>query len=485
MAGIEVQTTAGLVRGEARDQARRWRGIPYAQARRFAAPEPCEPWQGVRDTTEFGRQCPQQMGKTIKEAFVTGPDRGEDCLFLNIWVPDGGAPGPKPVFFWIHGGAFTAGSSNPYDGEALATLGDVIVVTINYRTGIFGFVNLGDVLGLPDIPSNLGLRDQIAALQWVKANIAAFGGDPWRVTIAGESAGSMSVSLLMLSGQAQGLFHGAVLQSGAVSMIHSRESSERIARRYAELLDLNQGAREQLMTLSATELLTAQARVDQEERGGIPAAPWYDGDLLPASLEEAHRVATPGMPVLAGTTRDEVRLFELVPGEMLPTRWAQLEALIHEQLPPDHARRVLATYAYTKKGRRRLATDLCFAMPTRNFAHRHSMHSPTWFYRFDYSHPLAGAAHGLDLTFTWPFSGWFMALVRGGPMTGKRAALADRMRRHLASFTHHGTPGDDWPAYRPDQRNVRIYDLEDRLEIDPNAESFAAWAGRDVAPRSR
>jgi para-nitrobenzyl esterase len=347
---------------------------------------------------------------------------------------------------------------------------------------VLGFVNFGEALGLPDIPSNLGLRDQIAALEWVRDNIAAFGGDPARVTIGGQSAGSMSVSLLMLCERAWPLFHGAIMQSGAVSLIHSREMSRKVARRYAELLDLNQGDRETLRAMDIRTLFAAQGKVDAESPNTIAAAPWFDGDLLPGSLEEALAHPTPAIPLLAGSTREEIRLFELMPGDILPTKWPDLEALLSGQLGDAHAARVLAAYPRTKAGRRALASDLSFAMPTRNFAERHARQSPTWFYRFDYGHPIAGATHGLDLTLTWPMAGLRAALARGGAMRGKRAALGERMVSHYAHFVRHGTPAAGWPAYRPEERPVMIFDLDDRVEANPDAERFAAWAGRDAGP---
>jgi para-nitrobenzyl esterase len=316
----------------------------------------------------------------------------------------------------------------------------------------------------------------------VRDNIAEFGGDPGQVTICGQSAGSMSVSLLMLSPRARGLFHGAVAQSGAVSLIHDRDRSIEDAGRIAKLLGLDQGGLERLRTMDIADLVSAQATVGKEIRNGIPAAPWYDGDLLPASLEEAHAHDAAPVPLLAGATRDEIRLFELMPGNILPSRWEDLESLVFGQLPEAQARGVLAAYPRTRNGRTALATDLTFFMPTRNFAERHAREQPTWFYRFDYAHPIAGATHGLDLTLFWPFRGFKMTLVRGGPDSGRRAALGQRMRGHVAHFVRHGTPGDDWPAYEPGKRTVRIYDLADRLADNPEAERFLAWAGRDVTP---
>lgn len=482
MRGTIVDTVSGKVQGGRLPGLRRWLGIPYARADRFAAPRPVEPWQGVREATRFGRQCPQHMGGKIRSEILEGPEFGEDCLFLNIWSPDGGAPGPKPVMVWIHGGAFMAGSTNPYDASVLARDGDIVVVSINYRVGVLGFVNFGDALGLPAIPSNLGLRDQIAALEWVRDNIAEFGGDPGKVTICGQSAGSMSVSLLMLAPKAQGLFHAAVMQSGAVSLIHSRERSAQDARRLAELLCLDQGGFERLRSMDLAKLVGAQSQLGKELKNAIPAGPWYDGDLLPASLEAASAQQMAPVPLLAGATRDEIVLFTLMPGDILPSRWEDLESLIYTQLPGEHARRVLAAYPRTRKGRIALASDLTFAMPTRNFAERHSRCQPTWFYRFDYAHPIAGATHGLDLTLFWPFSGIKMALVRGGPDSGRRRALGDRMRAHVAHFVRHHTPAADWPAYKPGKGAVRIYNLADRIEDNPEAERFVAWAGRDVSP---
>jgi para-nitrobenzyl esterase len=482
MSELIVETRSGKVEGHRQPGLRRWLGVPFAKAPRFAAPQPAETWQGVRDAGSWGKQAPQQFGRKVTRQTLDSAEYGENCLHLNIWTPGGGAPGLKPVLVWIHGGAFMGGSANPYDGSALACEGDICVVTINYRLGVLGFVNFGDALGLPAIPSNIGLRDQIAALEWVRDNVAGFGGDPDKVTICGESAGSMSVSLLMMAPAARGLFHGAIAQSGAVNLIHDRERSIADAWRFAELLGLDQGGLDALKSTDLLRLFKVQAQIGEELTNAIPAAPWYDGDLLPATIEEARAHDVAPVPLLAGTTRDENRLFEILPGDILPTKRAALERLLRTQLPPDHAERILALYPETRKGQTALGSDLTFKMPTRHFAERHSRRHPAWFYRFDYGHPLAGAVHGLDLTVFWPFDGLKMALVRGGPNSGRRRALAQRMRAHVARFVRHGEPGKDWPRYDPEYRIVRHYDLEDSLSANPDAERFAAWAGLDVEP---
>ncbi|MDG2515558.1 carboxylesterase family protein [Sphingobium yanoikuyae] len=354
--------------------------------------------------------------------------------------------------------------------------GDIIVVTINYRLGVLGFVNFGAVV--PGIPSNLGLRDQIAALAWVRDNIAAFGGDPARVTVGGQSAGSMSVSLLLHAPAARGLFAGAIMQSGAVSLIHGRDRSEQVARDYMAALGNPDLAA--LRGMDLIRLFEAQGAAGGANPGTIPAAPWFDGDLLPASLADAVAEPAARVPLLAGATHEEIRLFELMPGDILPTDWPALEALLHAQLPADHAARILATYPRDKAGRRALATDLTFLMPTRHFADRQSGQAPTWFYRFDYRHPIAGAAHGLDLTLTWPMRGLRAAFARGGPMRGRRAALGRRMTDHIAHFVRHGAPEPDWPAYHVDRPAVKIFDLADRVAVDPDGDRWRAWAGADV-----
>jgi para-nitrobenzyl esterase len=290
----------------------------------------------------------------------------------------------------------------------------------------------------------------------------------------------MAVSLLLQAKQAWPLFHGAIMQSGATSLIHGGEKSRAIARQYAEALGVNQGGLERLRTMDLRTLFEAQAAVGAANPGTIPAAPWFDGDLLPASLADSHAQPSAPVPLLAGAARDEIRLFEIMPGDILPTLWPELEALLTDQLGEAQAARILATYPRTKQGRRALASDLTFLMPTRNFAERHAGHSPTHFYRFDYAHPIAGATHGLDLTLTWPMHGLRAALARGGRMTGKRAALGARMTGHYGHFIRHGVPGPDWPAYAAPQRSVMIFNLEDHVEDDPEAARFAAWAGRDV-----
>ena len=223
-----VETRRGAVRGVGKDGLVLFRGLPYARPPigplRFRPPEPPEAWSGIRDATRFGSSAPQN-GALIGPLMSLGIGRtGEDCLHLNIWTP--AADGRRrPVMVWIHGGAFILGSGSQmlYDGAALARRGDVVVVTINYRLGALGFLRLRDRFGsrLP-ASGNEGLLDQIAALQWVRDEISSFGGDPGNVTIFGESAGAMSCATLLATPRAGGLFHRAILQSGAANYLWPR-----------------------------------------------------------------------------------------------------------------------------------------------------------------------------------------------------------------------------------------------------------------------
>jgi para-nitrobenzyl esterase len=479
---LAIRTRDGVLEGGHSERGRHWLGIPYARAERFGLPLPPAAWSGTRSATAFGPECPQYFGAMASEKKIDGPGVSEDCLVLNIWAPATTDSALKPVMMWIHGGAFMAGTGNTYDGGDLSARGDIVVVTINYRLGVLGFANLGEALETAQIPSNLGVRDQIAALEWIRGNIAAFGGDPQRVTIAGESAGSIAVSMLMHCPTAWPLFQGAILESGAISLLHNRERSLRIGHHYREILNLRSHDLDQLRSLDLKTLLKAQSKVQALERGTVPAAPWFDGDLVPSSLSDARAAATANVPLLAGFNRDEIRTFEWIKGpDILPMTRGANELLIRQQLSQSAADQVLGAYPDTKQGNRALATHLTFGMPTLHFAERHSQRNPTWFYRFDCAHFMIGAAHGLELPFVWNFKGPLGVLARGGLLIGKRRALTRRMQQHWAHFVRHGRPEADWPAFTTQERCVRLFNLDDQMARDPDQPQRQAWNGADVS----
>ena len=413
---------------------------------------------------------------------IVGSGFDEDCHRLNVWVPDRAGEEPLPVFVWFHGGAFLVGGTNLYDGSALAAEGGIIVVTANYRLGALGFTNFGEALGEDGAPGNLGLRDMIAVLKWVQANVAAFGGDPAKVTVGGQSAGSISVSHLLQMQETRGLFRAAVMQSGASNLGHERDFAVANARAFAATLGLGEGDFGKLRAMPVETLLRGQAAYAATLTNAIPAAPWFDGELLPSSLDDARKKPTHCVPLLAGTTTDEIRLFELLLRNVLPKRREDYAAALQYQLGEEKAARILAAYPSSKRGRRDLGSDLTFAMPTRHFAERHAARAPTFYYRFTHRHPLIGAAHGLDLLMFWPFSGKLVALARGGSERGALGELGQRMRADVARFVRDLSPGEDWPAYDAGQQAVKSYGRKDRIDYAPDAQRYEAWAGLDVTP---
>ena len=321
-----VDTRDGKVEGLRQDGLHAFLGIPFAAppvgAKRWHAPEAPTPWSGVRKADGFGRQAWQIMMDApgpLSFAFNAraAGNRDEDCLYLNVWTP-GLDSRKRPVLVWIHGGAFTAGTGGTpmYDGSALARRGDAVVVTINYRLGALGFLNLNEVTG-GRIPAtgNEGLLDQVKALEWVRDNIEAFGGDPRRVTIFGESAGGISVGALLAFGPAKGLFHRAIPQSGASSTAHTNARSAQIAQGLIDRLGFSANdAVDRLMKLQPEELITTAAMHGMAE-GGMIFGPCIDGTLLSdLPIDAVKRGAADGIPVMVGATRDEWRLFTAMPG---------------------------------------------------------------------------------------------------------------------------------------------------------------------------
>lgn len=463
-----------------------FKGVPYALSptgeRRFEAAGAMPDGNEKHDATKFGPACSQIAGR-IRTGTGRADDKySEDCLKLNVFTPAADSA-HRPVMVWIHGGAFKLGSSNLYDGGHFAELGDVVVVSINYRLGIFGFVDIAGLTGA-EVPTNLGLRDIIEALRWVRENIAAFGGDPDKVTIAGESAGSIAISILMHADEAQGLFHGAIIQSGAVNLIHDKEMAAKTVAAYQDVLGAKPTIK-QLRSLSEKELLKLQKDTEHALDGGIPCSPWYDGDLLPGSLHEAHKKPTHPVRLMAGYNREETALFEKLPQFLdVPVARPFLKTQLNRDFEPNEAAQVISAYADDKLGTRLLATDLYFAMSMINMVERREGHAPNWFYRFDYKHWWLGAAHGLELLFLWNFKGLFAGLIRGGFLNGKKRVLADKLRRHWVGFIRDGNPGGDWSAYDADKRQVMLFSLESRVENDPFEKTRHAWNGKDLTPRA-
>ncbi|MDA0566338.1 carboxylesterase family protein [Streptomonospora sp. S1-112] len=490
----EATTAHGRVRGAVEDGIAVFRGIPYAAppqgADRFGAPRPVEPWTGVREAVEYGPTAPHPpyLGG-LADALPERRIPGADYLNLNVWTPGTGERG-LPVLVYIHGGAFTNGSgAEPaYDAAAFARDG-VVAVTFNYRLGAEGFAR---VEGAPD---NRGLLDQIAALEWVRDNIAAFGGDPARVTVFGESAGAMSVVTLMAIPRARALFHRAIAQSGAGHTVQHPEDADRIAAALAERLGVP-ATPDGLAGVPVKALLEEQVRIDIEIRGrgggrgwgprlrrtgALPFAPVVDGELLPQRPVEALRAGEgAGIDLLIGTTSEEYRLF-LVPPGILPAIGADRLAAEARVLGlPEEAAAVYAEEAGGAPGDAycALCTDAVFRIPAyralearaaagggRSHAYEFTWRSP----RFD---GALGACHALEIPFV------FDNLADGRTLAGPEApqALADAMHRAWIDFATTGDPG--WPEWDPAERVFMRFDHYGAGTVrDPGARTRLLWEG--------
>ncbi|MFN0247374.1 MAG: carboxylesterase/lipase family protein [Kofleriaceae bacterium] len=475
-----VETTSGRVRGKERRGIATWRGIPYATAQRFRAPEPVKPWAGERDAIEFGPFAMQALDP--RQAMMSGlTDRiatSEDCHFLNVYSP--GTDGKRPVVVWIHGGAFImgAGSQPLYDGTSFAANHDIVVVTINYRLGLFGLMFLGDVVS-DEHPGNLALLDQVAALRWVRDNIAAFGGDPNSVTIMGESAGAVSVAHLLAMPAAAGLFHRAILQSGAPGLVtRTREEATTFARDIIGGLGL---APRELSAVTADQLIGAQLQATRT-RGLGAFTPYVDGTVIPRDPVDLVRGGSaPGVPVLLGSNRDEWALFDVFLGHALTQLViGQLREHLGPLLPPLFAK---SRDARADRNEQRawvdLIGELAFRIPMIKLAEALLYHSPVWMYRFDWATKTfdgkLGAAHALELPFVWNVIDSPFAQLLLGPEAPTARSLATKMHAMWAAFIRGGNPGAAWPRYDTKRRATMIFDRESGIADDPSGELRALW----------
>lgn len=488
MGELVIPTSGGLVRGEARGDVRVWKGIPYAAPPvgplRFRPPAPAVPWAGERDATRYGRVAAQSRDPRV--AMLSGIpatfESGEDALTVNVFAP--AAPGPHPVLVWIHGGAFVFGSgSTPlYDGARFARQG-LVVVTLNYRLGLPGFLYLGDLAPGRDA-GNYALLDQIAALAWVRDNVAAFGGDPAQVTVMGESAGAMSITHLLTMPAARGLFHRAVLESGGTQLSPpTRDDATRLARRTLAALACTVA---ELDDVPLDRVLRVQDQLAQEL--GLGAfAPYVDGVTVPVAPIEALRAGCAAhLPVLAGSNRDEWTLFHVFLGDATVD---PLKPALRERLGAG-LDRLLALYRAAEPGRSEqrawvdLVGDLVFRVPMLRLAEAQLAHgAPTYVYRFDWRSPALGgqfgAAHAFELPFVWNRLDLPMSILLGDDASSAQP-LATQMHDAFARFVRTGDPNGpglpSWPRYDTATRPTLLFDRETRLASDPSGETRALWA---------
>jgi para-nitrobenzyl esterase len=485
-----VRVTGGLVRGSSREGVNVFLGIPYARAAvgadRYRAAGPVVPWQGERDATAPGPSAAQSAYPPPMDAVLpSSVAPGDDYLNVNIWAPADGVD--LPVMVWVHGGAFVRGANSlpTYDGSRFARDG-VVLVAINYRLGVPGFAVLDGA------PTNLGLRDQVRALEWVRDNVAAFGGNPDDVTLFGESAGGMSVATLMACPAAHGLFHKAVVQSGGASDVCSLEDARRVSAEVASHLGVPATAEafaaldpEAVTAAQSAVALAIQADPDPQRWGATVLSgglgimtlfPVVDGDLVPdVPLTRIAQGAAAGMPLLVGTTREEFRLF------VVPTGLGA--AITREALPSWATRygwppRAVETYAANRPGASpgdvacAILTDAAFRVPSaRLAAAQHGAGGAVRAYEFAWPTPVGGlgACHALELPFV------FDTLGEGAPMAGDAAPqhLADEMHRAWVTFARDGTPG--WRQWTPADQAVMTFDATSELVTGPRSDELALW----------
>ncbi len=467
-----------------------WRSIPYAAPPvgplRFRAPQPVTPWGGVRDATEFGNAAHSHLFSSPL-GIVKRQPQDEDCLTLNVCAPAGDGP-PRPVLVFIHGGGFFEGSSAlpVHNPEPLVRRFGIVLVTINYRLGGLGFVDFSRYSA--DFESNVGLRDQIAALQWVRRNIAAFGGDPENVTVWGQSAGASAVLNHLVMPATKGLFHRAIAQSPVPDAVRTRDQAAETARRIVEALGIDpENAADALRTAPAKAIagtaIRVMLRIAREVPCQMSLAPVIDGDLLPqdptAALAagHAHRV-----PLLIGSMRNEmghagwgpVRRFV----DLFPTTPQRVERMF-AATDPAAKDEVLRHYPDYPSGRTltKLATDCFFVRPMIAAAEAHARHAPTYLYRMDYAPPLLrwigmGAIHATDIPLVFGFD-----MPATQPFTtGERReyrALGDWVRQHWIEFARTGAAG--WPAYNDDKAAVVIDRPEPRVVDGLYSATWEAW----------
>ncbi len=484
-----AEISTGRLRGQACDGVLAFRGIPFAKPPvgdlRWRAPAPPEPWAGVRDATAFGpcaiqSTIPGTVGELIG---IATHETSEDCLYLNVWTP-ALDDAKRPVLVWIHGGGNTvgAGSQPRVNGSRLARMGDVVVVTINYRLGALGFLHAPEL----GASGNEALLDQTAALRWVRREIGAFGGDAANVTVCGQSAGGFDIAQLMAMPAAAGAFDKAVPMSGSLTTPVSADAAARTAQALADEF----GGMDKLRAASAADIHACQ--------GKIPNARWaptLDGTVIAEDAADVLRTGrfTRDMPLLIGHTRDESTLFTMF-NKRLTTM--DRDALLEQARAPfgERAAAAVACFEAERAAANLLiepwqtwaaiATDRMFRMPAIRTAECHLAHTgKVWMYRFDHPSPAhdgrLGACHSVDIPFVWGTHG-LPALQRFCGEGEDVARLSERVMAAWLAFARHGDPNTEtlpsWPAYDARERTTMLLRGDMRVEQAPFDETRRLWA---------
>jgi para-nitrobenzyl esterase len=505
---VVVETVSGKVRGRTRDGIHSFKGIPYGAptggANRFMAPAKPRPWSGVRDAFHYGHQSPQNMTYAEPLAPQADPKEGfdEDCLVLNVWTPGHYDSKRRPVMFYIHGGGFaTESGSWPWlDGENLARRGDVVVITINHRLNVFGYLHLGDLGGEKYRASgNAGMLDLVAGLEWVRDNIEGFGGDPNNVMLFGQSGGAGKICALLAMPKAKGLFHRAAIQSGAFLRMATPEEATRTARAVLDELGIPVSRLDELQRVPPRALLAAKAGATVFDMSRDKVAyrgpqPVVDGTILPTHpFDPVAPEISAHVPLLVGTTQYETTLSFAKQKEMFELDVTALEKLlISGSMDEATVKRAIA--AYREDYPQATPSDIFFLqlgdrivrLTTIGLMERRSQPgmAPLYAYCFAWNSPAYGgrlkSPHTVDLPFV--FHNTDVPTVMTKAPSAK--AMADKTSDAWLNFARRGDPSHaglpTWPTYDTAARATMVLDDTCFVVNDPGGAARRFWASRQA-----
>ncbi len=490
---MQVKTHIGLIQGDTVGSIARFRGIPYAQSPlstgRFNQCLPIDAYDTIIDATQFKHKAPQpRIGQVTPENDLK---QSVDCLYLNIWAPKTFNQ-KKPVLVWIHGGAFVIGetAAKMYDGLSFANNGDLVFVSIQYRLGLFGFIDFS-VLNddKMSFDSNVGLYDQIAALRWIKQNIAAFGGDQNNITVMGESAGATSILALMTSNISESLFNKAIVQSAVIQSVLPKKHAHFWAMKTLEYLNISIDDKEKLLSITDEQAIETARKIMANYTDITPGywafGPVIDGKIITDSIIDAYKKGkTQEIPMLIGYNKDEAALLVKDNDSWLPSNENQMEKMFTLN---ETMNRELIVKAYTDypsiNAYKSINRDYFFTAGALFIADLHAQTNDTYVYRFDYETILAkkmgiGAFHGAEIMYAFNNLDCELTKLLAYETDGPKS-IADFIHQRWIQFVHDANPNpkqdQSWEKYTQDTRKILLIDTHYAVQSDPDYQARIVW----------